>query len=95
VLLEALTFGLPILTTDTCGYAPHILKSKAGAVIESPFSQKNLNKMVHTFIQDRDKRQQMSQNGFAYAANEDLYTCHQAAAEIIERILTKTASTKV
>jgi UDP-glucose:(heptosyl)LPS alpha-1,3-glucosyltransferase len=95
VLLEALTHGLPVLTTDTCGYAPHILKAKAGAVIESPFSQKNLNKMVHTFIQDRDKRQQMSQNGFAYAANEDLYTCHQAAAEIIERILTKTASTKV
>lgn len=95
VLLEALTHGLPVLTTDTCGYAPHILKAKAGAVIESPFSQKNLNKMVHTFIQDRDKRQQMSQNGLAYAANEDLYTCHQAAAEIIERILTKTASTKV
>ena len=95
VLLEALTYGLPVLTTDTCGYAPHILKAKAGAVIESPFSQKNLNKMVHTFIQDRDKRQQMSQNGLAYAANEDLYTCHQAAAEIIERILTKTASTKV
>jgi len=95
VLLEALTHGLPVLTTDTCGYAPHILKAKAGAVIKSPFSQKNLNKMVHTFIQDRDKRQQMSQNGLAYAAHEDLYTCHQAAAEIIERILTKTASTKV
>ena len=95
VLLEALTFGLPVLTTDTCGYAPHILKSKAGAVIESPFSQQTLNKMVHTFIQDRGKRQQMSQNGLAYATNEDLYTCHQAAAEIIERILTKTDSRRV
>ena len=39
VLLEALTHGLPVLTTDTCGYAPHILKASAGAVIESPFSQ--------------------------------------------------------
>ena len=95
VLLEALTHGLPVLTTDTCGYAPHILKAKAGAVIESPFSQQNLNKMVHTFIQDRGKRQQMSQNGLAYAANEDLYTCHQAAAEIIERILAKTGSSRV
>jgi UDP-glucose:(heptosyl)LPS alpha-1,3-glucosyltransferase len=95
VLLEALTHGLPVLTTDTCGYAPHILKAKAGAVIESPFSQQALNEMVRTFIQDRDKRQQMSQNGLAYAANEDLYTCHQAAAKIIERVLTKTASTNV
>ena len=95
VLLEALTHGLPVLTTDTCGYGPHILKAKAGAVIESPFSQQTLNKMVHTFIQDRGKRQQMSQNGLAYATNEDLYTCHQAAAEIIERILTKTDSRRV
>jgi UDP-glucose:(heptosyl)LPS alpha-1,3-glucosyltransferase len=95
VLLEALTHGLPVLTTDTCGYAAHILKAKAGAVIESPFSQQTLNQTVHTFIQDQDKRQQMSQNGLAYAASEDLYSCHQAAAEIIERILTKTASTQV
>jgi UDP-glucose:(heptosyl)LPS alpha-1,3-glucosyltransferase len=95
VLLEALTHGLPVLTTDTCGYAAHILKAKAGAVIESPFSQQTLNQTVHTFIQDQDKRQQMSQNGLAYAANEDLYSCHQAAAEIIERIITKTASTQV
>jgi UDP-glucose:(heptosyl)LPS alpha-1,3-glucosyltransferase len=95
VLLEALTYGLPVLTTDTCGYAPHILAAQAGAVIESPFSQKTLNKMVHTFIKEQDKMQQMSQNGLAYAVSEDLYSCHQAAAEIIERILTKTASTQV
>lgn len=88
VLLEALTHGLPVLTTDTCGYAPHILKSEAGAVITSPFSQDTLNQTVRTFIQDDSKRQQMSQNALAYAANEDLYTCHQAAAEIIENILT-------
>jgi UDP-glucose:(heptosyl)LPS alpha-1,3-glucosyltransferase len=87
VLLEALTHGLPVLTTDTCGYAAHILKAKAGTVIESPFSQKTLNQTLHTFIQDQDKRQQMSQNGLAYAANEDLYSCHHAAAEIIENIL--------
>lgn len=95
VLLEALTHGLPVLTTDTCGYATHILKAKAGAVIESPFSQQTLNQTVHTFIKDRDKMQQMSRNGLVYAASEDLYSCHQAAAEIIERILTKTASTQV
>ena len=89
VLLEALTHGLPIITTETCGYAPHILKAKAGAVIKSPFSQQTLNQVVRTFIHDREKRQLMSQNGLAYAANEDLYSCHQTAAEIIERIITK------
>ena len=87
VLLEALTHGLPVLTTDTCGYAPHILNAKAGAVIESPFSQETLNQTVRTFIQDSDQRQQMSKNALAYAAAEDLYSCHQAAAEIIEQML--------
>lgn len=87
VLLEALTHGLPVLTTDTCGYAPHILSAQAGAVIESRFSQDTLNQTVQTFIQDSDQRQQMSKNALAYAASEDLYTCHQATAEIIEQIL--------
>ena len=89
VLLEALTHGLPVLTTDTCGYAPHILKADAGAVIESPFSQDALNQTVKEFIQNADKRQTMRENALAYAAAEDLYTCHQAAAEIIEHILLK------
>jgi UDP-glucose:(heptosyl)LPS alpha-1,3-glucosyltransferase len=87
VLLEALTHGLPVLTTDTCGYAPHILKANAGTVIPSPFSQLNLNNTVKEFIQNTEKRQQMSQNALAYATSEDLYTCHQAAAQIIEQVL--------
>jgi len=89
ILLEALTHGLPVLTTDTCGYAPHILKANAGAVIESPFSQETLNQTLRTFIKDSDQRQQMSKNALAYCAAEDLYSCHQAAAEIIEHILLK------
>jgi UDP-glucose:(heptosyl)LPS alpha-1,3-glucosyltransferase len=95
VLLEALTHGLPVLTTDTCGYAPHILKANAGAVIESPFSQDALNQTLRTFIRDSDQRQQMSDNARVYAASQDLYTCHQAAAEIIENILSKAAPRSV
>ena len=89
VLLEALTHGLPVLTTDTCGYAPHILKANAGTVIPSPFSQDALNQTVKEFIQNADNRQAMRENALAYAAAEDLYSCHQAAAEIIEKILSK------
>ena len=91
VLLEALTHGLPALTTDTCGYAPHILKANAGAVVPSPFSQDALNQTLRTFIKVSNQRQQMSKNALAYCAAEDLYSCHQAAAEIIEHILLKAA----
>lgn len=87
VLLEALTHGLPVLTTDTCGYAPHILKANAGVVIDSPFSQSALNLAVKDFIQKPDKRNTMRDNALAYAAVEDLYSCHTKAAELIESIL--------
>lgn len=87
VLLEALTHGLPVLTTDTCGYAPHILKAGAGAVIESPFSQDALNRTVGDFIKQPEKRQAMRHKALTYAASEDLYSCHTTAAELIEALL--------
>ncbi|CAA6678745.1 Unannotated [Lentimonas sp. CC4] len=89
VLLEALTHGLPVLTTDTCGYAPHILKAEAGAVIPSPFTPEALNTTLKAFIQNTAERERMSQNALAYCAKEDLYSCHQAAAKMIENILSK------
>jgi UDP-glucose:(heptosyl)LPS alpha-1,3-glucosyltransferase len=89
VLLEALTHGLPVLTTDTCGYAPHILKADAGAVIPSPFAQTALNQQLKQFIQDSEDRQRMRHNALAYCGKEDLYSCHPTAAELIERILSK------
>lgn len=92
VLLEALTHGLPVLTTDTCGYANHILKADAGAVIPSPFTQNALNETLKQFIQNTEDRQRMGQNALAYCAREDLYSCHHAAAELIERILTRKRS---
>lgn len=45
-LLEAATAGLPVLTTDTCGYARYVRESGAGEVISSPFRQSHLNEML-------------------------------------------------
>ena len=92
VLLEALTHGLPVLTTDTCGYAPHILKASAGAVIESPFSQDDAEPNRQRIHPKCRQQTGMRENALAYAAAEDLYSCHQAAAEIIESILSKKLS---
>ena len=41
ILLEALVSGLPILTTDVCGYAHYVQEAKAGCVLTSPFQQTN------------------------------------------------------
>ncbi|HBP83774.1 MAG TPA: glucosyltransferase I RfaG, partial [Gammaproteobacteria bacterium] len=39
ILLEAIAAGLPVMATDVCGYADHIVKAVAGRVLASPFDQ--------------------------------------------------------
>jgi len=43
VIIESLLAQLPLIVTDTCGYATHVHDSKAGVVIPSPFKQTELN----------------------------------------------------
>lgn len=43
VLLEAMASGLPVITTDRCGYAPYIKQAGGGVVLNSPFDQQSLN----------------------------------------------------
>ena len=86
ILLEALTAGLPVLTTDVCGYAFHIERAKAGHVLPSPFSQEQCDAAVREMLVSSE-RAVWSANGVAYAAREDLYSCHERAVEIIEEIV--------
>lgn len=86
ILLEALTAGLPVLATDVCGYAFHIERAKAGRILPSPFSQEKCDVAVREMLV-ADERTAWSTKGIAYAAREDLYSCHERAAELIERIV--------
>jgi UDP-glucose:(heptosyl)LPS alpha-1,3-glucosyltransferase len=84
ILLEALTAGLPVLTTDVCGYAHHIKDARAGMVLRSPFNQETLDcrleEMLNTTLHD-----QWSENGRRYAANPDLYKMPETAVHLIEQ----------
>ena len=86
ILLEALTAGLPVLATDACGYAFHIERAGAGRVLASPFAQAACDAAVSAML-DAPERAAWSANGIAYAAREDLYSCHERAAELIESIV--------
>jgi len=83
VLVEALTAGLPVLTTDVCGYAFHIANAGAGIVLSSPYDQSACNRALLEMLTS-DRIPGWRSNGLAYAAKEDLYSCHERAAEIIE-----------
>ncbi len=86
ILLEAMAAGLPVLATDTCGYAPHVTRAEAGRVLSSPFSQTECNRAVAEMLLSKE-RARWGLNGLAYAAREDLYSCHEQATDLIEQIV--------
>jgi len=88
VLLEATIAGLPVLTTDTCGYAFHIEKAGAGIVCKSPFEQQALNSHLE-FMLRSEQRPQWRANGIAYGKTEDLYHMPERVAVMIETFTAK------
>lgn len=86
VLLEALVAGLPVITTDACGYAHYIAAAKAGLVLRSPFQQEDLNHAVLRTV-DGVYRSQCRETGLAYSRLTDLYSMHSTGAELIEKLI--------
>jgi UDP-glucose:(heptosyl)LPS alpha-1,3-glucosyltransferase len=84
-LLEAVINGLPVLTTDTCGYAFHVERARAGQVCPSPFSQQELNNMLLSMLETL-KQQKWQQNGLAYAKQIDVAGMPDAALKLIEQV---------
>ncbi|HAY44965.1 MAG TPA: lipopolysaccharide core heptose(I) kinase RfaP [Gammaproteobacteria bacterium] len=52
VLVEAMQSGLPVLCSGVCGYAPLVRKVNAGVVLNEPFQQKELNKILAVTLGD-------------------------------------------
>ena len=86
VLLEALVSGLPVLTTDVCGYACHILKAKAGEVIKSPFSQKELNRKLLNMLISK-KNHKWKENALLYSKANDLYGLFEKASKKVDSLV--------
>lgn len=57
VLLEAITAGLPVLTTAVCGYAHYIVDANCGEAIAEPFRQETLNEILRKALTQSSLRQ--------------------------------------
>ena len=85
VIVEAIVAGLPVLTTDVCGYAHYVNDANAGRVIASPFNQNEFNQVLKEMI--RSKQQRIwRENGIAFAKNHDLYSLPEKVVDRIEEI---------
>jgi UDP-glucose:(heptosyl)LPS alpha-1,3-glucosyltransferase len=85
VLLEALTAGLPVLTTDVCGYAEYVDIANAGIVLASPFKQVQLNQAL-AYMLLSSERQAWQNNALAFAKQADIYSLPDHAVNIIESL---------
>lgn len=85
VLLEALASGLPVLTTDVCGYAEYVQKANAGIVLTSPFCQKTFNESLLNMLLSTE-RSLWQKNAIHFAKEADIYSLPVKAARIIESI---------
>ncbi|HFS5793418.1 TPA: glycosyltransferase family 4 protein [Citrobacter werkmanii] len=83
VLLEAVVAGLPVLTTEVCGYAGYITAAQCGVVIPEPFAQDNLNTALFNALQNNEQRSRWAGNARHFADTEDLYSLADKAADII------------
>jgi UDP-glucose:(heptosyl)LPS alpha-1,3-glucosyltransferase len=81
VIVEALINGLPVVTTDVCGFAGHVTESKAGVVLPSPFRQGDLDRAVAA---DAPMRAAWSRSALAWREGADLFGGIARAADLIE-----------
>lgn len=82
VLLEAMVSGLPVLTTDSCGYARYVSENESGIVITSPFKQAAFDQALEQMlVADKTTWQQ---NGLAFAKNPEIYSMPEKTTDLIE-----------
>ena len=80
-LIEALAAGLPVLTTDICGFAPYVQKA-TGTVLESPFRQDKLAEMLSDMI---PRLNELKRRTLEYAVKEDFCSRAKVFADILEK----------
>ncbi|CAH5937031.1 glycosyltransferase family 4 protein [Citrobacter koseri] len=83
VLLEAIVAGLPVLTTEVCGYAHYINAAQCGVVIPEPFAQEVLNASLCDALEKGEQRSEWASHARHFADTEDLYSLADKAADII------------
>lgn len=85
VILEAMVAGLPVLVSQVCGYAHHVLSSGAGELIDEPDEPQLLAAQIKAMTSSSNL-ERLSKQALLYAETVDLYSMPKHAADLIEKM---------
>ena len=83
-LIEAMYCGLPVVATENCGFAHHLLQAGAGLVCPLPYEEKVFDRMLLEAIYS-PRREDWIRQAKKYCQTKDLYGLIDAAADVVER----------
>lgn len=86
VLIEAMVAGLPVLTTDVCGYASHVKEAQGGIVLSTPFDAKRCAEGLSALLNHPEP---WRSQGIQYGLTADLYSMVETAQILIETLVKK------
>lgn len=83
VILEAMVAGLPVLTTENCGYAHYVDQANAGLVVGMPYAQRAFNDALVELLTSPE-RDRWCCNGRAFGDREDIYRLVETFVDYLE-----------
>ena len=81
VLIEALCCGLPVLTTDLCGYSEYITAAAGGVVLPEPFRQEHWLLALKKLLSEPEHLHQCRKNIVNMYKNDFWYSRPEVMAE--------------
>jgi UDP-glucose:(heptosyl)LPS alpha-1,3-glucosyltransferase len=79
ILIESLSQNLPIITTNNCGYSSYVQDDKKSIVLNSPFSQQELNLSLKKILSKINRPNKIN-------TNYKQYTSYQLDKKILSNI---------
>ena len=92
VLLEALSQAVPVVASGACGFAEHVERARAGAVLSEPFAPAELERVLAELLADDARRAQAGERGRAHVRGLELACRFELAADVIERAARRRAN---
>lgn len=86
VLLEAMVAGLPVLTTDACGYANYVKEAQGGIVLSTPFDLKRCTEGLSALLNHPEP---WRSHGIQFGLTADVYSMVDTAQTLIASLVQK------